>query len=231
MKGLALCSVLFCGLALVLVYAASSGMGARTPSFSSDNYIQAPKAQSFMQPVVEIETVPSQTPQPELAVTSAPEVNVTRNERRRKTAKKKPEQSATAEKPEADPAPHSKEAAKPQTENESPKPVAAAVEEPKPAPEPLKEELPAHKRDVTDAGPMAQVEADREWRRQTLARWQKEAEASRDGAKLSTVIRIRVGQEAELKGTPVEGLFPADRLKEGQDKKKKKPSRSFSIKW
>lgn len=235
MKGLALSCVLFCGLALVLVYAAGNGMGARTPSFSSP--LIAPlqtKGQSIVEPepTVVVERNAVAPDMMKVGSIPAPEVDV-RATRSIRSKRPKPKPA-----PEVEP---ETAAAKEPIENwvkpePKPKPkVQPPAPETKPVVEPPKAEEPVYQpRDVTDAGPVTQLDKDREWRRQTLERWKQEAaERQRDGAMTSTRSQVKPGHEPELKGTPAEGLFPADGHDKGAKKKKdkKKHHRFLFIRW
>jgi hypothetical protein len=228
MKGLALSCVLFCGLALVLVYAATQGVGMRTPTFiptvhgaTADRRTQVIEGQ----PIVNIERGDPTGIQP--TSIPKPEVTVTRVSRKRKHASTKvvtkvPQPVDTQPKP----AP-----TRPQPSIEKPKPKIEDKPEPvQTAPEPpAKEEPVVHPRDVSDSGPL--TDSDVEWRRQTLERWRREAEDHRDGASRSTVSTTKPGQEPELKGTPAEGLFPAHDEKKPDKKKKKKRHRFLFFRW
>lgn len=231
MKGLALCCVLLGGLGMVLVFAATKGLGARTPSFSSDNSIQIQTRTQAIQTnpayqAPDVELTSSDDLGTALTAIPAPEVRISRKERKRVAPIPKPSATIVLQTP-AGPELPPKEIAKPVVKAKP----APEVKEPPREPEPEKLEEPVFKpRDVTDAGPNAQLEADREWRKQTLERWQREEQQKRDGAKTTTIMHIRPGQEPELKGTPAEGLFRADKVKESAKKKKKKRHFLF-IKW
>ena len=228
MKGLALSCVLFCGLALVLVYAATNGVGLRTPDFVPTLHSSTVdrRSQSIeAQPVVDIErgnpvlSEPSTLPKPEVTVTRS-------SRKRRHLAPKVAVQApAPAETPQPKPAPTHD-----QPVGEKPKPKIEDKPAPiQKAPEPAKEEPVVHPRDVSDSGPL--TDSDLEWRRQTLQRWRTEEQDRREGAiNRSTITTVKPGQEPELKDTPAEGLFPAGDHKKA-DKKKKKRHRFLFIRW
>jgi len=227
MKGLAICSLLFCVLALVLVYAATSGMGIRTPSFAPSLHEATVERRPQIiepQPVVDIERA-----SPVANANSSipkPEVTVTRVSRKRKHTAKKSITTTTEP-----------------VKSDAPKPAAAQakppIEKPKPkvetrpapvqtAPEPKPQEPVVHPRDVSDSGPL--TTSDVEWRKQTLERWRREEQERRDGSINRSFTTSKPGQDSELKGTPAEGLFPADDQRKS-DKKKKKRHRFLFIRW
>jgi hypothetical protein len=231
MKGLALGGLLICGLAAVLVFVATNGIGMRSPTFAPLTYsaIQSkPQKMTDETPVVQVESKPTDA-NALMPAMPAPEVKVTRSERRHKRTTKAhqvtnaPLAIVPAEK--AGPA-------IPKVKAKSVVEKTEAVEPPKARPEPQKEPEPiVHPRDVSDAGPMSQLEADREWRRQTLARWRHEAQNRRDGGLSSTLTRARPGDEPSLKGSAVEGLYPADPQRSEGPQKKKKRHRILFIRW
>ncbi len=228
MKGLALSCVLFCGLALVLVYAATNGVGMRTPSFIPTLHSSTADHRTQLieeaQPVVDVERGDALSAQP--SAMPKPEVTVTRSSGRRrhstpKVADKVSEPIVSAlPKPAPTHVQPPLEKPRPKVED---KPVQVAKE-----PEPAKDEPVVHPRDVSDSGPL--TDADLEWRRQTLQRWRRESEEHREGAIRSTIITTKPGQEPELRDTPAEGLFPAHDEKK-PDKKKKKRHRFLFIRW
>lgn len=233
MKGLALSCVLFCGLALVLVYAAGNGMGARTPSFSSPLITPLQTRQQAIvepEPTVVVERNPLAPDLMGASSMPAPEVNV-RATRSSRAKRPKPKQA-----PKVEPILITAPVQEPTKPEPKPKPKAQPpAPETKPVEEPPKAEEPVYQpRDVTDAGPVTQLDKDREWRRETLERWKREAaEKQRVGAMTSTRSQIKPGQDPDLKGTPAEGLFPADGHDKGAKKKKdkKKQHRFLFIRW
>src|SRR5689334_1013051 len=85
MKGLALCGVLVCGLAVVLVCAASNGLGMLSPSFAPVKFVPLEgRSQSLtsVQPAVEDERSNVQPGAVALNTPPAPEVTIERVVRR-----------------------------------------------------------------------------------------------------------------------------------------------------
>ena len=229
MKGLATICVLFSVLAVVLVYAATNGLGMRSTGFAPVNFVHLQaRAQPFgaTTPMVDIE---AKHPSASAAVSTLPPPEVRIVRRRHRPAPVK----AAATTPNPTPAVKPASTAKPQVhkvDKPKPKPVetpapqkAAEVPQAPPAPE-------YHPRDVSDSGPQAQLESDRDWRKRTLERWRNEARESRDGAENVVTSRTTSGEDPNLKGSSVEGLYPADGQAD-KPKKKKKRHRFLFIRW
>jgi hypothetical protein len=223
MKGLALCSVLFCVVAAVLGYIATTGIGARTTSFAPLNIVamkSRPQAIVLPRPSISVQAQPDTPSHPKAL--AAPEVVITSV--RKKPARQKPvadmnsissssEQAELAELAEwvkADP----------------PKPAPAPIKKsppktfkPKIAPKP---EAPEPLREVAKVESSDPLDTDREWRRQVLERWRNETSGNAQKQE-----DISKNGDPSLKGTPAEGLFKA----EDKKPRAKKRHRFLFIRW
>ena len=223
MRTLAIGSLLFCGLAALLGYVATTGVGMRTTGFSQavvDRIPVPPTKTVVPAPEIEIEARPIKALEPAKAPNAAPKPAAVRVVPNHPTAVKV------------------KPTAKPQTLQVSSRQAVAlanatvanhSTSEPTAQARSVRTQSlsftvasqpPAH-----DASQdmHRDRDAERQWREQTLARWREQehqqAEASRDNGDERA--------DRSLDGTPADGLYKA----EPDKKPKKKRHRFLFIRW
>ena len=227
MKGLALSGLLFCALVAVLVLAASNGVGARDSNVAPVRFgALEQKSQTIEShgPVVQVETN-SISPSARLLAIPPPEIKVSRVRRRPHSSKKPVSTKAPQE---ATPKPVVTKTVV-ATKATAPKPRVVIQEAPA-SPAVITPEPTFHPRDITDDGPKSRADADKEWQHETLERWRREAD-ERESTSSTRVNSQPAGQDSELKGTPAEGLYPADNAKDSSKKKKRRRHRFLFIRW
>jgi hypothetical protein len=228
MKSLALGALLFCGLAAVLGYVATNGVGMRSTGFSPtvvDNLPTLPQKIGTPPPDVVIEAKPIKEAgaQPPVAVHAKPKPKPALGHAKPKVltnSNASPAHTVSASHP--DPLKQPVVASLSAHPKQTPKPKAVeprsvrtqslqiAVE-----PQPPTDESQDMQRDM---------EAQREWRARTLERWrqqEREAAASRKSSGTAQ-------PDPSLDNTPVGGL---DRAEDDKKTKKKKRHRFLFIRW
>lgn len=227
MKTIALGTLLFCGLAAVLGYVATNGVGMRTTGFGSDvtDNIPIPPQKSVRPvPEVQIDARPMAADQPAKATPVPKPVRraTSVHPHPRHPVAVRPKNSMVRPESEQDWAKHVVAMSSVASKNSSEKPIAATP----PA-------RPIHTRSLSftvrplpprdeSQDMQRQMEADREWREKTLERWREEEKGAGTRQRTGAATTDR-----SLDSTTAGGLYKA----EDDKKPKRKRHRFLFIRW